>query len=62
MGAVTGQGLSGLIRENFGLRITFLTMAGLFVVNTAITATEFAGIAAAAEIFRVSRCWRSRSR
>lgn len=55
MGAVTGQGLAGLIRENFGLRITFLTMAGLFAVNTAITATEFAGIAAASEIFRVSR-------
>ncbi len=54
MGAVTGQGLSGLIRENFGLRITFLTMAGLFLVNTGITATEFAGIAAAAEIFHVS--------
>ena len=55
MGAVTGQGLSGLIRENFGLRVTFLTMLGLFLVNTAITATEFAGIAQSAEIFRVSR-------
>lgn len=55
MGAVTGQGLSGLIRENFGLRVTFVTMLGLFVVNTAITATEFAGIAQSAEIFRVSR-------
>ncbi|MEA2663971.1 MAG: hypothetical protein QOI11_915, partial [Candidatus Eremiobacteraeota bacterium] len=55
MGAVTGQGLAGLIRENFGLRITFVTMAGLFAVNTAITATEFAGIAAASEIFHVSR-------
>ncbi len=31
MGAVTGQGLAGLIRENFGLRITFLTMVGLFL-------------------------------
>ncbi len=55
MGAVTGQGLSGLIRENFGLRVTFVTMLGLFLVNTAITATEFAGIAQSAEIFRVSR-------
>ncbi len=55
MGAVTGQGLAGLIRENFGLRITFVTMAGLFAINTAITATEFAGIAAASEIFHVTR-------
>jgi NRAMP (natural resistance-associated macrophage protein)-like metal ion transporter len=55
MGAVTGQGLAGLIRENFGLPITFVTMLGLFLVNTGITATEFAGIAAASELFGVSR-------
>jgi NRAMP (natural resistance-associated macrophage protein)-like metal ion transporter len=54
MGAVTGQGLAGLIRENFGLRTTFIAMVALFFVNTGITATEFAGIAAASEIFRVS--------
>jgi len=54
MGAVTGQGLAGLIRENFGLRTTFFAMVALFFVNTGITATEFAGIAAASEIFRVS--------
>ena len=55
MGAVTGQGLAGLIRENFGLRTTFLAMVALFFVNTGITATEFAGIGAASEIFGVSR-------
>jgi NRAMP (natural resistance-associated macrophage protein)-like metal ion transporter len=55
MGAVTGQGLAGLIRENFTLRITLITMIALFFVNTAITATEFAGIAAAAELFSISR-------
>jgi NRAMP (natural resistance-associated macrophage protein)-like metal ion transporter len=55
MGAVTGQGLAGLIRENFGLRLTFLAMAALFFINTGITATEFAGIAAWAEIFHLSR-------
>ncbi|HZW53493.1 MAG TPA: Nramp family divalent metal transporter [Candidatus Elarobacter sp.] len=55
MGAVTGQGLAGLIRENFGLRTTFLAMLALFFVNTGITATEFAGIGAASEIFGVSR-------
>ena len=55
MGAVTGQGLAGLIRENFGLRTTFLAMAALFFINAGITATEFAGIGAASEIFGVSR-------
>jgi Mn2+/Fe2+ NRAMP family transporter len=55
MGAVTGQGLAGLIRENFGLRTTFLAMTALFFVNTGITATEFAGIGAASEIFGLSR-------
>ena len=55
MGAVTGQGLAGLIRENFGLRTTLLAMVALFFINTGIAATEFAGIGAAAEIFGVSR-------
>ncbi len=55
MGAVTGQGLAGLIRENFGLRTTFLAMLALFFINTGITATEFAGIGAASELFGVSR-------
>jgi NRAMP (natural resistance-associated macrophage protein)-like metal ion transporter len=55
MGAVTGQGLAGLIRENFGLRTTLLAMAALFFINTGIAATEFAGIGAASEIFGVSR-------
>ena len=55
MGAVTGQGLAGLIRENFGIRITFFAMAALFFINTGITATEFAGIAASAQIFHLSR-------
>lgn len=55
MGAVTGQGLAGLIRENFSLRITLITMAALFFINTMITATEFAGIAAAGELFNIPR-------
>jgi NRAMP (natural resistance-associated macrophage protein)-like metal ion transporter len=55
MGAVTGQGLAGLIRENFGIRLTFFAMVALFFINTGITATEFAGIAASAEIFHLSR-------
>jgi len=57
MGAVTGQGLAGLIRENFGLRTTLLAMAALFFINTGIAATEFAGIGAASEIFGVSRLY-----
>ena len=55
MGAVTGQGLAGLIRENFGIRLTFFAMAALFFINTGIAATEFAGIAAWAQIFGLSR-------
>ncbi len=55
MGAVTGQGLAGLIRENFGIRLTFIAMAALFFINTGITATEFAGIAAWAQILHLSR-------
>jgi NRAMP (natural resistance-associated macrophage protein)-like metal ion transporter len=55
MGVVSGKGLAALIRENFGVRITLLTMAGLFFLNTFTTAAEFAGIASASEIFHVSR-------
>lgn len=55
MGTVTGKGLASLIREQFGVRISFFSMLGLFAINTAITASEFAGIAAAAEIFHLSR-------
>jgi NRAMP (natural resistance-associated macrophage protein)-like metal ion transporter len=55
MGTVTGKGLASLIRENFGVRISFFAMVGLFFVNVVITASEFAGIATASEIFSVSR-------
>src|ERR1051325_5195963 len=55
MGAVTGKGLSDLIREEFGLRITFLMMAALVIVNTTNVMAEFAGIASSLELFHVSR-------
>jgi NRAMP (natural resistance-associated macrophage protein)-like metal ion transporter len=55
MGVVAGKGLSDLIREEFGLRITFLTMALLLVVNLANVMSEFAGVAASTEVFHVSR-------
>jgi Mn2+/Fe2+ NRAMP family transporter len=55
MGAVTGKGLSDLIREEFGFRITFLMMIGLVVCNFGNVVTEFAGIAGSLELFGVSR-------
>src|ERR1700693_265005 len=51
MGAVTGKGLSDLIREEFGFRITFLMMIGLVIVNFGNVVTEFAGIAGSLELF-----------
>jgi Mn2+/Fe2+ NRAMP family transporter len=55
MGAVTGKGLSDLIREEFGFRITFLMMLGLIVCNFGNVVTEFAGIAGSLELFGISR-------
>src|SRR5574340_379457 len=55
MGAVTGKGLSDLIREEFGLRITFLMMLGLVVVNFGNVVGEFAGVAMSLELFGVSK-------
>ena len=55
MGAVTGKGLSDLIREEFGLRITFLMMAVLVAVNLTNVMSEFAGVASSLELFHVSR-------
>ncbi len=55
MGVVTGKGLSDLIREEFGLRVTFLIMALLVIVNLTNVMSEFAGVASSLELFRVSR-------
>jgi NRAMP (natural resistance-associated macrophage protein)-like metal ion transporter len=55
MGAVTGKGLSDLIREEFGLRTTFVVMAALVVANFTNVFAEFAGIATALELFGISR-------
>ncbi len=46
MGAVTGKGLSDLIREEFGLRITFVVMILLVIVNYGNVVSEFSGVAA----------------
>jgi NRAMP (natural resistance-associated macrophage protein)-like metal ion transporter len=53
MGIVTGKGLADLIRENFGLRATFYIMLLLVIVNFGNVLSEFAGIAAAGEIFGI---------
>jgi Mn2+/Fe2+ NRAMP family transporter len=55
MGAVTGKGLSDLIREEFGLRVTFLTMALLVLLNMTNIMSEFAGIADSLGLFHVSK-------
>ncbi|HEX5430535.1 MAG TPA: Nramp family divalent metal transporter, partial [Bryobacteraceae bacterium] len=55
MGAVTGKGLSDLIREEFGLRTTFLMMAALVIANLTNIMADFAGIASSLELFGISR-------
>ncbi len=55
MGAVTGKGLSDLIREEFGFRITFFMMIGLIIVNFGNVVTEFAGIAGSLELFGLNK-------
>jgi len=55
MGAVTGKGLSDLIREEFGLRITFLMMIGILIINFGNVVGEFAGIAGSLELFGFSK-------
>jgi Mn2+/Fe2+ NRAMP family transporter len=55
MGAVTGKGLSDLIREEFGLRMTFLLMLLLVIVNFGNIMAEFAGIAGSMQLFHISK-------
>lgn len=55
MGIVTGKGLADLIRENFGVRITFFIFLGLIVADIGNTATEFAGVAGSLQIFGISK-------
>src|ERR671922_1499994 len=55
MGAVTGKGLSDLIREEFGLRATFILMLALFVTNFFNIVAEFAGVASSFELFGVPK-------
>ena len=55
MGAVTGKGLSDLIREEFGLRVTFFIMILLVFLNLTNIMAEFAGVATSLDLFGVSK-------
>ncbi|MEW6108646.1 MAG: Nramp family divalent metal transporter [Nitrospirota bacterium] len=55
MGAVTGKGLSDLIRENYGVKSTFFMMIALFIANLGTTIANFAGWAASMEIVGFSK-------
>ncbi len=55
MGAVTGKGLSDLIRENYGVRSTFFMLIVLFIANFGTTVAEFAGWAASMQILGFSK-------
>src|SRR5919107_5644650 len=55
MGAVTGKGLSDLIREEFGLRTTFFMLAALVIANMTNVMANFAGVASSLGLFHISR-------
>lgn len=55
MGVVTGKGFASLIRERFGIRLAALAMLALLISNTAVTFSEFAGIASGMELFGIPK-------
>ena len=55
MGAVTGKGLSDLIREEFGFRLTFFLMVALVITNFGNIVAEFAGVASSLELFGLTK-------
>ncbi|HOU36806.1 MAG TPA: Nramp family divalent metal transporter [Candidatus Omnitrophota bacterium] len=55
MAVVTGKGLADLIREEFGVKVTFYAMLGLIYSNIFNTIAEFAGIAASAELLGINK-------
>ncbi len=55
MAVATGKGLADLIRENYGVKLTFYLMLALFFVNLSNVMAEFAGIAVSLEIFHISK-------
>src|SRR5215471_8123241 len=57
MGAVTGKGLADLIRENFGVKMTFWVLILLLLGNIGTITSEFAGVASAAGVFQTYIPW-----
>jgi Mn2+/Fe2+ NRAMP family transporter len=55
MGIVTGKGLADLIRENAGVKVTFIIFIGLLIADIGNTTTEFAGVAGSMEVFGISK-------
>ncbi len=55
LGAITGKGFSDLVRENFSLRMTAFILMSVVIANLGLIVSEFLGIAAAAELFGISR-------
>src|SRR4026207_1993099 len=55
VGAVTGKGLSDLIREEFGFRVTFFLMLALIVTNFGNIMAEFAGVASSLQLFHIPK-------
>ncbi|MFL5395187.1 MAG: Nramp family divalent metal transporter [Myxococcales bacterium] len=55
MAVVTGKGLSDLVRERFGVKITFFIMLALLVANIGNTMAEFSGVAQSLEIFGIPK-------
>jgi NRAMP (natural resistance-associated macrophage protein)-like metal ion transporter len=55
LGTVTGKGTADLIREKFGVKITLFAMLCLLIANLGTTISQFAGIAAGAELLGISR-------
>lgn len=55
IGLVTRQGLGGIIRETFGVKLTALVMFLMLIANMGTVTAEFAGIAASFGIIGVTK-------
>lgn len=55
LGVVSGKGLSDLIRESYGVKVTLYILLGLLLANLATVVAEFSGIAGSLEIFYIPR-------
>ena len=55
LGVYSGEGLGGLIREQFSVRSTGAALGLLLIANAGLTVSEFAGVGAAMEILGVSK-------